>query len=440
MVGFAGGVMNDELQRRTIRTITLKLMPLLLLGYLIAYIDRINIGFAATALKAEFGISNAVFGLGAGLFFIGYFLFEVPSNLLLEKFGPRRWIARIMVTWGILSTCMIFVRGENSFYVLRFLLGFAEAGFYPGAIYYIVCWYPSQYRARMMAAFSVAIPLATVLGSPLSSALLGMNGVLGMPGWHWMFILEGLPAVLIGILFFFKLPDRPRDAKWLKPDERTWLEATLAAEPSVPQKSHALTTLKSFYDPRVLVLCAVYFANTTANLGIGFFLPQIIASMGTTRMETGYLTALPSLVGIFGLIFFGWVSDRFDARRGTLLATLLVTFAGLFLAAYLGKGGASAIGIAALSLAAIGIQGLKAPFWALTPLMLASSAAAGGIAWINSVGNLGGFFGPSIIGFLTDRFGGYQAGIYALAATQIVAAVLVLLVLKPRSGHVSKNA
>jgi MFS family permease len=432
--------MDEELQRQTIRTVTLRLMPMLLLGYLIAYVDRINIGFAATALRAEFGLSNAVFGLGAGLFFIGYFLFEVPSNFLLEKFGPRRWIARIMVTWGILSTCMIFVRGEQSFYLLRFLLGFAEAGFYPGAIYYIVCWYPNMYRARMMAMFSVAIPLASVLGAPLSSALLGMGGILGLPGWHWMFILEGLPAVLTGILFFFKLPDRPRDAKWLKPDQCAWLERTLAAEPSVPKKTHALTTLKSFYEPRVLALCAVYFANTTANLGLGFFLPQIIASMGTTRMETGYLTAVPSLVGIVGLIFFGWMSDRFDDRRGTLLATLGVTFAGLFLAAYFGKGGASALGIVALSFAAIGIQGLKAPFWALTPLMLAGSAAAGGIAWINSVGNLGGFFGPSIIGFLTDKFGGYQAGIYALAVTQIVAAALAILLLKPRSGDMHRQA
>lgn len=426
--------MKADLERTTIRVVIWRLIPLLLLAYLAAYVDRINIGFAGTALKRDLGFSNTVFGFGAGLFFVSYFLFEVPSNLLLARFGARRWIARIMVSWGLLSAAMIFVQGVYSFYLLRFLLGFAEAGFFPGVIYYLVCWFPAGYRARMMALFTAGIPLSTVIGAPLSSLLLNMSGTMGLPGWQWMFLLEGLPAVGIGILVFFLLPDRPRDASWLSTDQRQWLEAALAAEPGHFVAAHVPSTLRSFYDLRVIVLCLIYFANISANLSLAFFLPQIIATMGTTQTQTGWLTAIPSAVGILGLVVIGWLSDRFANHRALLLTSLLITASGLFAAALFGAGGASAIGIAALAFASIGIHGLKAPFWSLAPIAMAGSAAAGGIAWINSVGNLGGFFGPSILGWLTDMFGTYKAGIYALAAVQVVVALLAAWILRPQAG------
>lgn len=425
--------MTADQDRKTIRTVTLRLIPLLLLAYLAAYIDRINIGFAGSALKTDLGLSNTMFGLGAGLFFISYFLFEVPSNLLLAKLGARRWVARIMVTWGLLSAGMIFVEGPRSFYLLRFLLGFAEAGFFPGVIYYLTCWFPSSYRARIMALFTAGIPLSTVIGGPISGLLLGMSGIGGLPGWQWMFLMEGLPAVAIGILIFFMLPDRPRDAKWLSPEQKRWLEITLAIEPNHPAKANFLTTIKSFYNPRVITLCLVYLANTSANFALAFFLPQIIASMGTTQMQTGLLTAVPAAVGLLGLMLIGWLSDRFANHRALLLVSLAITALGLLVAAQFGASGASVIGMMALAFASIGIHGLKAPFWALAPMTLAGSAAAGGIAWINSVGNLGGFFGPTILGWLTDTFGSYKAGICTLAGIQVIMAILVLLVLKPQS-------
>jgi ACS family tartrate transporter-like MFS transporter len=425
--------MATDLERTTIRIVIRRLIPLLLLAYLAAYVDRINIGFAGAALKHDFAFSNTVFGFGAGLFFVSYFLFEVPSNLLLAKFGARRWIARIMVSWGLLSAAMIFVRGPYSFYLLRFLLGFAEAGFFPGVIYYLVCWFPGSYRARMMALFTAGIPLSTVIGAPLSSQLLKMSGIAGLPGWQWMFLLEGLPAVAIGILVFFTLPDRPRDAKFLSPEQKRWLESTLAAEPERYVAAHFISTLKSFYDLRVIALCLIYFANISANLSLAFFLPQIIASMGTSLTQTGLLTAVPSAVGVLGLVAIGWLSDHFANHRALLLTSLLITAAGLFAAAQFGAGGASAIGIVAIAFASIGIHGLKAPFWSMAPLTLAGPAAAGGIAWINSVGNLGGFVGPSILGWLTDTFGTYRAGIYFLAAVQLAVALLAMFILRPRT-------
>lgn len=425
--------MDAEIRRSTIRTVTLRLIPLLLLAYLAAYIDRINIGFAGTALKTDLGLSNTVFGLGAGLFFVSYFLFEVPSNLILTKVGPRRWIARIMVTWGLLSAAMMFVQGPVSFYLLRFALGFAEAGFFPGVIYYLVCWFPGAYRARLMALFTAGIPISTVVGGPLSGLLLNMNGIWDLRGWQWMFLLEGLPAVGIGIAVYVLLPDRPADARWLSPAQKLWLETTLASEPNRPGAANIWTTLKSFYDPRVLALCFIYLANTSANFSLAFFLPQIIATMGTSPMQTGLLTAIPAAVGVVGLVAIGWLSDRFANHRALLLASLLITGAGLFAAARFGAGGASAVGIVALSFASIGIHGLKAPFWALAPMTLAGGAAAGGIAWINSVGNLGGFFGPSLLGWLTDMFGNYIAGIYVLACVQVVVALLAILVLRTKT-------
>jgi ACS family tartrate transporter-like MFS transporter len=285
----------------------------------------------------------------------------------------------------------------------------------------------------MMALFTAGIPLSTVIGSPISGQLLKMSGIGGLPGWQWMFLLEGLPAVAIGVLVLFALPDTPRDAKFLSADQKQWLEAKLAAEPGHYVTPHVFSTLKSFYDPRVVVLCLIYFANISANLSLAFFLPQIIASTGASITLTSWLNAIPSAVGVLGLVVIGWLSDRTANHYGLLLASLVIIAAGLAGAAMFGAGGASAVGIAALAFASIGIHGLKAPFWSMAPMVLTGSAAAGGIAWINSVGNLGGFFGPTILGWLTDTFGTYIAGIYALAALQVVVALLAAWVLRPQS-------
>ena len=424
--------MDQELGRTTIRTVVWHLMPILLLAYLTNYIDRINIGFAGAALRHDLNLSATMFGTGAGLFFISYFLFEVPSNLVLERIGARRWIARIMVTWGLLSVGMIFIQGPISFYVLRFLLGMAEAGFFPGIIFYLVCWFPSVYRARLMALFTLGIPLSTVIGAPLSGVFLSMTGIWGLPGWQWMFILEGLPAVILGIVIYYRLPDRPAEAKWLPAEQKQWLESALAADPTRPRKSHLFDTFHSFYDPRVLGMAVIYLCNTSANFSLAFFLPQIVGTMGLSQITTQLLVAIPAFMGVLGLLVIGNLADRFG-KRPLLITCLVITGLGLGTAAMIGAAGASLIGIAALSFAGIGIHSLKSPFWALAPMTLSASAAAGGIAWINSVGNLGGFFGPTILGWLTDHFGGYRAGILALAGVQLVA-ILITLLLRPRAG------
>jgi len=421
---------DQALGRGTIRTVVWHLMPLLLLAYFVNYLDRINIGFAGVALRHDLSLTATMFAIGGGLFFVGYFLFEVPSNLMLERVGGRRWIARIMVSWGILSAA-IFVRGLASFYGLRLLLGVAEAGFFPGILFYLVCWFPAEYRARMMGLFTLGIPLSTVIGAPLSGILLGMSGVMGLAGWQWMFLLEGLPAVILGVVIFFQLPDKPAEARWLAPAQKEWLQAALAADPSQPRRSHLFETFHAFYDPRVLAMCFIYLCNISANLALAVFLPSIVATMGFGPFTTGLIVAIPSAVGVVGLLVIGWLSDRLSNHRALLIATLLIMAIGLAVAAAFGAG-ASAIGIAALCFAGIGIHGMKAPFWALAPLTLASSAAAGGIAWINSVGNLGGFFGPFVLGWLKDRYGGYQAGMYVLAGLQL-AAFLAALALSPRA-------
>jgi ACS family tartrate transporter-like MFS transporter len=430
----AVGGADQALGRGTIRTVIWHLMPLLLVAYFVNYLDRINIGFAGVALRHDLSLTATMFATGAGLFFVGYFLFEVPSNLTLERVGGRRWIARIMVSWGILSVAMIFVRGPASFYGLRFLLGVAEAGFFPGILFYLVCWFPAVYRARMMGLFTLGIPLSTVIGAPLSGIFLGMSGVMGLPGWQWMFLLEGLPAVILGVVIFFHLPDKPADAGWLTPAQKEWLQAALAADPSQPRRSHLLETFHAFHDPRVLAMCFIYLCNISANLSLAVFLPSIVATMGFGPVTTGLIVAIPSAVGVVGLLVIGWLSDHLANHRALLIATLLIMAVGLAVAAAFGASGASVIGIAALCFAGVGIHGMKAPFWALAPLTLASSAAAGGIAWINSVGNLGGFFGPFVLGWLKDHFGGYQAGIYVLAGLQL-AGFLAALALRPRAEN-----
>src|SRR3954447_21775360 len=280
-------------QGATIKKVFIRLMPILFISYILAYIDRINIGFAALKMNVDLGISPYIYGLGAGVFFLGYFIFEIPSNLMLEKTGARRWIARIMISWGVLSAGMALVQGPTSFIVARFLLGAAEAGFFPGVILYLTYWFPQEYRARIIAAFMVAIPVSLALGAPLSTAILQMDGIAGLKGWQWLFIIEGVPTVLFGFVFLAVMPDRPRDAQWLGAEERNSLQSVIDSEHKAVAAVHGTSVLRAFADPRLLALAFIYFVNTTANLGLAFFLPQILKSLGLTDMQTGLMTSVP---------------------------------------------------------------------------------------------------------------------------------------------------
>jgi D-galactonate transporter len=428
-------MMTDPVEATTIRKAFVRLMPLLLLCYFLAYIDRINIGFASLTMNKDIGLSAYIYGLGAGLFFWGYFFFEVPSNLILEKVGARRWISRIMVTWGLVSAGMIFVSGPTSFLVVRFLLGVAEAGFFPGVILYLTYWFPAVYRARIIAAFMVAIPASLGIGAPLSTGIMELHGVWGLHGWQWLFLLEGLPTVLLGIVVLAVLPDKPRDATWLTTEQQDWLQGTIDQENRIAQTTHGLSVWKIFLDPRVLGLAFIYFANTTANLGLAFFLPQIIKGIGLTNVQTGLVTSIPYIMGTIGILLWGYFSDRYNERRISLCLALAVSALGLAGAAYLGSNMSA---VALMAVAAIGIYGTKAPFWPLPSTFLTGSAAAGGIALINSIGNLGGFAGPSIVGWVKDSTGSFEMGLYALAAIALLAALCSLLIVKPAARPVAQ--
>jgi D-galactonate transporter len=405
-----------------------RLMPMLFISYILAYIDRINIGFAALKMNAELGLSPYVFGLGAGVFFLGYFIFEIPSNLLLERIGARRWIARIMISWGVLSAGMAMVQGPRSFVIMRFLLGVAEAGFFPGVILYLTYWCPQEYRARVIGTFMVAIPVSLALGAPLSTAILHMSGG-GLEGWQWIFICEGIPTVLLGVVFLAVMPDRPRDAHWLDAEERNWLQATIDSEHKAIAAVHGTSVLHALANPRVLALALIYFANTTAGSGLAFFLPQILKGLGLSDMQTGLMTGVPYVFGTLATLVFGYISDRCNERRWTLFAALALSGLGL-IAASLVSG--SLMAVAAIAVAAIGIYGTKAPFWPLPSMFLAGAAAAGGIALINSIGGLGGFLGPYLIGWNRQVTGSYAVGLGLLGGLAVVAAVLTPIIVDAR--------
>jgi D-galactonate transporter len=421
--------MSQVNREAVIRKAFLRLVPVLFVSHVLSYIDRINIGFAALKMNADLGITPYIFGLGAGVFFVGYFIFEIPSNLILEKVGARRWIARIMVTWGLLSAAMIFVQGTNSFIILRFLLGVSEAGFFPGVILYLTYWFPHEYKARTIAAFMVAIPVSLALGAPLSTAILQMDGLAGLKGWQWLFIIEGIPAALFGLVFFAIMPDRPKDASWLTTEERAWLQSTIDAENKAVASVHGTDLWRAFTDPRLLSLAFIYFVNTTVNLGLAFFLPLILKGLGLTDMQTGLMTAIPYVFGTIGILVFGQVSDKYKEHRWTLFVALALTSIGLILS---GLMSGSLLAIAVMSVAAIGIYGTKAPFWPLPSMLLTGSAAAGGIAMINSIGNLGGFVGPYMVGWIHELTNSYQSGLYFLGGLAAVAAFLTLIVVNER--------
>ena len=419
--------MDDALAGRTIRRVFLRLMPLLLVSYFLVYSDRVGMGFAALTMNKNLGLSAYDYGLGAGLFFWGYALLAVPSNLVLVKVGARRWIFCIMLVWGILSVAMAWISGPTSFVVLRLLLGAAEAGFFPGVILYMTYWFPATYRARITAVFMVAIPTSLAIGAPVSTAILELNGAIGLRGWQWLFILEGIPTIIVAWIVLLYLPDRPRDARWLNDRERTWLDKVLASEALAISKGQPSSMWRALIDVRVLILCFIYFCNTSTNLGLAFFMPQIVAGMGLAGRQAGLIIAIPYVVGTVGILFWGFVSDRYNERRISLTLTLLVSAAGLAAAGWLG---ATPAAVVAMSLAASGIYGTKPPFWSLPSTFLTGSAAAGGIAMINSIGNLGGFFGPSIVGWSREMSGGFSASLYTLAAFALAASATTFLAVR----------
>jgi MFS transporter, ACS family, tartrate transporter len=413
----------DEIEKRTIAKVSLRLVPFLMLCYFVAYLDRVNVGFAALTMNKDLGISASAFGFGAGIFFFSYFIFEVPSNLMLERFGARKWIARIMLSWGILSGCMAFVSGETSFYVVRVLLGIAEAGFFPGIIFYLTLWFPGVYRGRIIGWFMAAIPLSSVLGFPVSGMILGMDGFGGLTGWKWLFIIEAAPAVILAFVVWFYLTDRPADAKWLSPEERTWLDHRLTAEAQRKEDVQHIGVLQAIINPKVLALCLVYFGAVATNYGTAFWLPQIVKEFGLSNVQVGFVAAIPYVVGTIGMIWWGKRSDAKMERKwhaAVAFALAAIGIAGSTLVAD------PVLKMAALSLGAFGVFAVLPICWTFPTSFLSGAAAAAGIAVINSVGNLAGFFGPFAMGWLKDVTGNFAAGLWAIAGCAVMGMVIVL--------------
>jgi ACS family tartrate transporter-like MFS transporter len=412
-----------DLERRTIAKVSARLVPFLITCYFVAYLDRVNVGFAALTMNTDLGLSASAFGFGAGVFFLTYFLFEVPSNLFLERVGARSWIARIMFTWGVVSGATAFIVGETSFYVVRVLLGIAEAGFFPGIIFFLTLWFPAMYRARIIGYFMAAIPLSTVIGAPLSGLLLQLDGFMGLKGWQWLFIVEAVPAVILSVVVFFYLTDRPADATWLEPDERAWLVARLRVEQAKRETVRRYTVKEALLNLKVLALSFVYFGAVATNYGLSFFLPQIVKAFGVSNLQAGLITALPYIVGAIGIVWWGRHSDRTLERRFHLALPLFVASAGIAVSTALDD---PAMKMVALSIAGFGIFGCLPVFWTLPTAFLGGAAAAGGIALINSIGNLAGFVGPYAVGRVKDMTGSYTGGLLSLSVVGFAAAIIVL--------------
>jgi ACS family tartrate transporter-like MFS transporter len=416
--------MSAELEQRVLRKITLRIVPFVMLLYFVAFIDRVNIGFAALTMNKDLGFSPTVFGFGAGIFFLGYFLFEVPSNLVLDKVGARIWIARVMITWGLISGAMAFVQGPSSFYALRFLLGAAEAGFFPGIILYLSYWFPARQRAAVTAIFMAAAPLSTVLGSPVSGALLEMHGMFGFSGWQWMFIVEAVPAVILGVVVLFYMTDRPEKAKWLRDDERRWLVNTMNAEAANKAGTASHSVWHGLADLRVIALSLVYFGTSAGLYTLGIWAPQIIKEFGLASLQVGFLNALPGIVAVVAMVLWARHSDRTGERTWHVVGACILASLGLVLA---GSAGTVLAVLLALTLVNIGISSAKPPLWSMPTMFLSGSAAAAGIATINSIGNLGGFAGPAMIGWIKDLTGSFQGGLYFVAGLLVLSAVLTLI-------------
>ena len=420
--------MSEAIEKSAMRKIYLRLLPFAVFSYFLAYIDRINVSFAGLTMREDLQMSAAAFGFAAGTFYWGYFIFEVPSNVILEKVGARLWIARIMITWGILAGITALVSGSTSFAVVRFFLGVAEAGFFPGIVLYFTYWFPSHHHARIVSGFLIGLPIAVAAGAPISTGILALDGMFGLRGWQIMYIAEAIPTILIGIVTLFVLTDRPEQARFLTVEEKTWLANKLLAERRAKEEVKTFGVWQSMFDPKVLLLSLNYFGIVVASLGMLIFIPQIIKSIGagSSNMAVGWLTMIPYLCGGISLVVWGRISDRMRERRWNLLAACLVSAIGLFIAGYTMGSWWS---LAGMSLAAMGFYGSKGPFWAMPSMFLTGTAAAASIAWINSIGNLGGFFGPWYVGVMKDVTGSYAGGLYGLALLCLGSAIICALFL-----------
>jgi len=409
---------------RARRRIMRRLMPYLFVLFVIAYLDRVNVGYAALQMKGELSFTDEILGFGAGIFFLGYFLLEIPGSILVEKWSARRWIARIMISWGIVAILMGFVQTKNQFYVLRFLLGLAEAGFFPGVIVYLSHWFRSEDRAKTIGMFLAALPVSNIIGSPMSGLLLNVAW-LGLSGWRWLFIIEGIPAIIFGVITIFYLTDRPHQAAWLPDDEREWLRRELAQEHQARRVTSPRGVLQAFRHPQVVILSLAYFFIVSTHYGFTFWLPSIIKQQsGSSNLRVTLISAIPYCVGLVAILFVGWSSDRTKERRWHTALSIVAASVGLLLAVMLRD--QFVLSVAMFCVAAAGIYAYLPGFWSLPTSFLGGTAAAASIGLINSVGNLGGYAGPYVVGYLSTLTGSFLGGVLYLSLSALVAAALVL--------------
>jgi len=418
------GMDQEQATQSAIRKAAARLIPFLCLCYAVNFLDRVNVGFAALAMNQDLVFTPSIFGAGAGIFFVGYILFEIPSNLALHRFGARIWIARIMISWGLVAAAMSLVSDTTSFYLMRFLLGVAEAGFFPGIILYLTYWFPARERARIVSLFMAAVPVATLIGGPVSGALLELHGQAGLKGWQWLFIIEGLPAVLLGFAALKFLTDRPEQADWLTKDEREALAATLAAEAKATREVGYSGLAQALTRPRVLVLGALYFCIVVGLYGIGFWMPQVIQAFGLSPIRIGFLTAIPYLFAGIAMVIWGWHSDKTGERIWHIALPLMLASAAFAWSAFAGPLPATMI---ALTFATLGIYAAVSTFWSLPTAILTGTGAAAGLALVNSMGNLGGLAGPSIVGVMKEATGSFTGPLLFLAAALAAGALIALL-------------
>ena len=413
-----------EMERKVMGRVMKRIVPFLMICYLFAFLDRVNIGFAALTMNRDLGISATAFGLAAGVFFLTYFLLEVPSNVALVRFGARRWIARIMITWGVLSAATAFVQGADSLYFTRALLGAAEAGFFPGIIFFLTQWFPSEYRARIVAYFMTALPVSSLIGSPISALLLSADGFLGLHGWQILFITEGIPSVILGFVVLSYLTDEPKQAKWLAAQERDWLISRLESERNLKKQHESQSLMQTLLTPKVLALGLANFGGIAGTYALGFFLPQIVHAFGFSIVQTGFISAVPYIFGMGGMVWLGKRSDRRQERKGHAIFALSLLICGLVLYTVTSS---PAWRLCALSLAASGAFAYLPIFWTLPTSFLSGKSAAAAIGLINCIGSLAGFLGPYLMGYMKDATGNYEAGLLAIAGLAASAIAIILL-------------
>jgi D-galactonate transporter len=426
---------DSPLEAAVYRKITWRIMPFLFLCYVLAYVDRVNVGFAKLQMQQALGMSDSVYGLGAGIFFIGYFLFEVPANLMLQRIGARRWIGPIMIAWGFVSACTLCVKGAAGFYVFRFLLGIVECGFFPGVILYLTYWYTQKHRARMVAIFMSAVPISTIFAGPLSGWILArMNDVGHLSAWQWLFLVEGIPSVIVGLITLLYLTDHPCKARWLNEDERKLVLLRLQEEEDLKKKTgRAGHSLKdAFRSVPVWLLSLAYFGSTAGNYGITFWLPQLIKETLTKDpLAIGWISTLPGVASILAMFIWGHHSDKTGERRWHM--ALAAIFGAAFFAISAIPGISGVAGMAAITIASAALMCQFAVFWSLPTAILSGSAAAAGIAWINSIGNLAGYASPHAVGFLRDQTRSMIPALLALCGAQLLTAIMILVVTRQKT-------